>query len=526
MEQTGLLDNPMLRYGGPGVLLFIIVALLIQRRSRMQGGFADGTLNIAGVEENAGAAAGSTGGGNSSTTSDFAIYKTSGMSGNEIAAAHDDPVSEASGSMADDTLNKESENESEPYEITIKLSDLFAGDTAEALEEDPEEASSEADDELPDVDSYIDSDLGADTNEDAPAIETDAVDIDPISKANVYLLYGCYQQAEDTLNEALEKEPERHDIKLKLLEVLFAAGNRVSFEQQARDFHDALGDESDPVRARVVTMAEQLCPGIDLFAGDSDEALKDDPEEAASEADDLLDADFYIDSDISAETNEHEPAIETDAVDLDPLSKAHVYLTYSRYQQAEDTLNQMLEKEPERHDIKLKLLEVLFAAGNRVSFEQQAQDFHDALADESDPMWARVVTMAEQLCPGIDLFAGDSDEALKDDPEEAASEADDDLPDLYFDIDSESIDASSVVGDAETDEMFAEPEAVASGDVAAKEAPANPAGAEDNSLEFDLNTLFMSDATETSSDDDAGLDVDPDDIDETECPARYRKYKR
>ncbi len=238
--------------------------------------------------------------------------------------------------------------------------------------------------------------------------------------------------------------------------------------------------------------------------------------------------------------------IETDAADVDPISEADVYLAYGRHQQAEDILNEALEKEPERNEVKLKLLEVFFAAKNRESFELKAQEFHDALGDESDPMWAKVVTMGGQLCPGSDLFGGDSAEALKEDLQEDVSESDDDLLDFDFDIDSENVDLSAATGDADTDEMFAELEAATGSDApttteaaaeegdnsldfdmdmgteTSAEAPAvDDKPVDDNgldfdvsSLDFDLNTDASSTVTKAASDDDGDLDFDLGDVDE------------
>jgi pilus assembly protein FimV len=211
MEEPGLLDDPMVLYGGIGILVLIVAAVVIQRRRRMQGGFEESILNVGGGEGgNVGATAETMAqGGESSMVSDFAMSEMSGMSG----------------------------------------------------------------------------------------IEADSAEVDPVSEADVYLAYGRHQQAEDILKEALEKDPQRHEIKLKLLEVYFAAKNRESFEQHAQELHDSLGDESDPLWAKAVTMGSQLCPGSELFGGTSTEALKEDLEEGASEGDDdLLDFDFDIES--------------------------------------------------------------------------------------------------------------------------------------------------------------------------------------------------------------------------------------
>jgi len=207
--------------------------------------------------------------------------------------------------------------------------------------------------------------------------------------------------------------------------------------------------------------------------------------------------------------------IESDAADVDPISEADVYLAYGRHQQAEDILREALEKEPDRHEIKLKMLEVFFAAKDRESFEQQAQELHDALGDESDPMWAKAVTMGTQLCPGSDLFGGDSVEALKEDLNEAVGTGDDDLLDFDFDIDADNLDADVATGDAKSDEMFAElEEAVTSDDTVVKETPA--AVDNDNSLDFDMDMDVDAEPKKDVSakdSDDGSLDFDVSSLD-------------
>lgn len=183
--------------------------------------------------------------------------------------------------------------------------------------------------------------------------------------------------------------------------------------------------------------------------------------------------------------------IQTDIAEVDPISEADVYLAYGRHQQAEDILNEALEADPERHEIMLKLLEVFFAAKNRESFELRAQELHDALGDESDPLWAKAVTMGGQLCPGSELFGGTSAEALQEELAEGAGENDEDLLDFDFDLDTGSLDTELETGDAETDELFAELEAATSDDAAVTE----PASGEDDSLlDFDLDVAMEGDA--------------------------------
>ncbi len=213
-SEPGLLENPLLMYGGIGVLVLAIVGWIVARRRKMQEGFQESILNVGGAGTGAAAGAATSSelaqgaGGESSMVSDFAMSEISDMSG----------------------------------------------------------------------------------------IQTDASEVDPISEADVYLAYGRHQQAEDIIRAALENAPERNDLKLKLLEVFFAAKNGEAFEAQAQELHDALGDESDPLWAKAVTMGSQLCPGNPLF-GSAEQAPQEALEDVVADADDdLLDFDFDLDS--------------------------------------------------------------------------------------------------------------------------------------------------------------------------------------------------------------------------------------
>ena len=106
------------------------------------------------------------------------------------------------------------------------------------------------------VSDFASSDLGA--------LETEA-EADPIAEADVYLAYGRYRQAESLIREAVEQEPGRTDLKIKLLEVLHAAGDRAGFEGAVAEHQEALmADEA--VWARVLSMGRALAPDNPLFA--------------------------------------------------------------------------------------------------------------------------------------------------------------------------------------------------------------------------------------------------------------------
>ena len=73
----------------------------------------------------------------------------------------------------------------------------------------------------------------------APTVRTDetissetAVNLDqgdPLAEADFHMAYGLYDQAADLVRIAIQREPDRRDLKLKLLEVFFVWGNREQF---------------------------------------------------------------------------------------------------------------------------------------------------------------------------------------------------------------------------------------------------------------------------------------------------------
>ncbi len=58
---------------------------------------------------------------------------------------------------------------------------------------------------------------------------------DPLAEADFHMAYGLYDQAADLVRIAIQREPERRDLKLKLLEVFFVWGNKEQFLQMARE---------------------------------------------------------------------------------------------------------------------------------------------------------------------------------------------------------------------------------------------------------------------------------------------------
>lgn len=107
----------------------------------------------------------------------------------------------------------------------------------------------------------------------------------------------------------------------------------------------------------------------------------------------------------AAETASDLDMMRTAEGDIDPIVEADVYLAYRRYQQAEALIQNALAKEPDRLELKLKLLEIYYAARNAESFQATAEALHNELWQHpDDALWQRVVAMGAELLPGHVLF--------------------------------------------------------------------------------------------------------------------------
>ncbi|MBT8444773.1 MAG: hypothetical protein KJO13_08495, partial [Gammaproteobacteria bacterium] len=91
--------------------------------------------------------------------------------------------------------------------------------------------------------------------------------------------------------------------------------------------------------------------------------------------------------------------------EADPIAEAEFHMAYGLYDQAADLLTNSLNAEPERNDLRLKLLEVYFIWENQGGFLREAQELNKRIQDPSDSDWNKVLIMGKQLCPDEDLFA-------------------------------------------------------------------------------------------------------------------------
>lgn len=136
---------------------------------------------------------------------------------------------------------------------------------SEAATEIPEDEEQEDKTPTPEIPEAAETDdatqIAAPPAEAAPAREEED---DPLAEVNVFLAYEHYDQAEEFVKTAIESDPENLEFHSKLLEVYYAAGNRKSYEEEARVLHGLVNGEG-PHWDMAVAMWSELSPNRALF---------------------------------------------------------------------------------------------------------------------------------------------------------------------------------------------------------------------------------------------------------------------
>jgi len=92
----------------------------------------------------------------------------------------------------------------------------------------------------------------------------DTEEVDPVAEADVYMAYGRDAQAEEILKEALQKDPSRLAVRMKLLEIYAARKDLKAFETTANEIHAATGGQG-PDWEKVVTLGRSIDPNNRLY---------------------------------------------------------------------------------------------------------------------------------------------------------------------------------------------------------------------------------------------------------------------
>lgn len=92
-------------------------------------------------------------------------------------------------------------------------------------------------------------------------------EVDPIAEAEVYLAYGRDETAEEILKDAVVKHPQRHELKLKLLEIYSARKDVKAFETFAEELYAAVGGQGGKLWEKVEEMGSKISPNNPMFRG-------------------------------------------------------------------------------------------------------------------------------------------------------------------------------------------------------------------------------------------------------------------
>jgi pilus assembly protein FimV len=98
-----------------------------------------------------------------------------------------------------------------------------------------------------------------------------STEVDPIAEAEVYIAYGRESQAEDILKEALKRQPDRQQIRLKLAEIYAGRKDTGSLAAIAQEMHNSTGGQGDDW-PRMVTLGLSVDSENPLYRGSESEA--------------------------------------------------------------------------------------------------------------------------------------------------------------------------------------------------------------------------------------------------------------
>jgi pilus assembly protein FimV len=150
-------------------------------------------------------------------------------------------------------------------DTAVKPAGARKGDDSFVVEESGEHPMpnfEEAPDRLRDT--HTDIKAADDTMSSESAVNLDQGD--PLAEADFHMAYGLYDQAADLVRIALEREPDRRDLRLKLLEIYFVWGNKDAFLQTAKGLEATRDRAPAGEWDKIVIMGKQICPDEPMFA--------------------------------------------------------------------------------------------------------------------------------------------------------------------------------------------------------------------------------------------------------------------
>jgi pilus assembly protein FimV len=103
------------------------------------------------------------------------------------------------------------------------------------------------------------------SNFSATASQLDSNEVDPVAEADVYIAYGRDAQAEEILKEALRTQPDRHAVRVKLLEIYSNRKDSRAFEVLATELYGLTKGQGDDW-AQAAALGAVMDPNNPLYA--------------------------------------------------------------------------------------------------------------------------------------------------------------------------------------------------------------------------------------------------------------------
>lgn len=116
-----------------------------------------------------------------------------------------------------------------------------------------------------------------------------------------------------------------------------------------------------------------------------------------------------VDTNNSVFNSSFSPSIsQLDSNEVDPVAEADVYIAYGRDAQAEEILKEALRTQPDRHAVRVKLLEIYSNRKDLKAFEVLATELYGLTKGEG-PEWDQAVALGAALDPKNPLYGGGKD---------------------------------------------------------------------------------------------------------------------
>jgi len=109
-------------------------------------------------------------------------------------------------------------------------------------------------------------DAGEDELDKVLSADASLDDDEVLQEADVYIVYGLHEQAEEELKKAIAEKPTKLEYRYKLLENYQMADDSKAFVASAKDFLKAEGDNKQELWEKVVELGKKVAPENDMFA--------------------------------------------------------------------------------------------------------------------------------------------------------------------------------------------------------------------------------------------------------------------